>query len=332
MLYEKLDGQVKCGLCAHRCTIMEGKRGICGVRENVHGKLYSLVYGKAIASHADPIEKKPFFHFYPGSNSFSIATVGCNFRCKHCQNYDISQMPRDQNKINGRDLSPAEVVELSLSYNCNSISYTYTEPTIFFEYAYDTAKLAKEKGLCNTFVTNGYMTKEALNTIKRYLDAANVDLKGFTEKFYREICGARLEPVLDTLKRMKKLGIWVEVTTLVIPTLNDSKEELQQIAEFIKNELGKGTPWHVSRFSPAYKLTHLNSTPIETLLKAREVGLNAGLRYVYTGNIPGDEGENTYCYNCKELLIRRYGFEVLENKIKDSRCPNCGVKIDGVFE
>ena len=329
LLYEKLNGDVKCNLCAHRCRIKDGKRGICGVREHRGGKLYSLVYSKAIASHVDPIEKKPFFHFHPGSESFSIATAGCNFKCKHCQNADISQITKHNERISGEFLPPKKVVELAKKDGTQGISYTYTEPTIFFEYAYDTAILAKKENLYNNFVTNGYMTAEALNMISPYLDAANVDVKAFTEKFYSEVCGAKLEPVLESIKLMKKLGIWVEITTLIIPTLNDSEDELRQLAEFIKN-LDAGIPWHVSRFHPYYKMNDLPPTPVETLVRAREIGLEAGLRYVYTGNIPGDKGENTYCYNCGKLLIKRFGFSVLENKIENSRCYNCGVKIDGV--
>jgi len=332
LLYDKLEGKkVKCSLCSHRCKIAEGKRGICGVRENIGGNLYTLVYENAIAEHIDPIEKKPFFHFRPGSMSFSIGTAGCNFRCLHCQNWDISQSPVKRRGIVGKSLPCEEIVKLAKKYNCKSISYTYTEPTIFFEYAYDTAKLAKKEGIDNNFVTNGYMSPEALEMISPYLDAANVDLKAFTDKFYREICGAKLEPVLETLRGIKKLGIWVEVTTLIIPTLNDSKDELGEIANFIYKELGRDTPWHVSMFYPRYKM-HLPPTPIETLSMARKIGLDAGLRYVYSGNIPDDIGENTYCYNCGELLIRRYGFSILENKIKDSRCFNCNAKIDGVLD
>ncbi len=329
LLYEKLDGSVKCGLCAHRCKINDGMRGICGVRENRKGVLYTLVYSKAIASHVDPIEKKPFFHFYPGSYSFSIATAGCNFRCRHCQNSEISQLTKHTKRIAGEFLPPEEVVKLAKEEGTRGISYTYTEPTIFFEYAYDTAKLARKENLYNNFVTNGYMTAEALNMINPYLDAANVDVKAFTEKFYKDICGASLEPVLESIKLMKKSGIWVEVTTLVIPTLNDSDDEFLQIAEFIKG-VDPGIPWHVSRFHPDYELINLPMTPTETLNKARKIGLEAGLRYVYTGNIPGDSGENTYCYNCGKMLIKRLGFSVIENKIKDSKCYNCGANIDGV--
>ncbi|RJP60838.1 MAG: AmmeMemoRadiSam system radical SAM enzyme, partial [Deltaproteobacteria bacterium] len=254
MLYDKSgDGKVKCSLCNHRCTIAPLKRGVCGVRENREGILYSMVYNKAISRNIDPIEKKPIFHFFPGSESFSIATAGCNFKCLHCQNSDISQMPKDQDWIPGRDFEPKEIVSQALQHKCKSISYTYTEPTIFFEYAYDTAELAHKKGIKNVFVTNGYMTKEALHTIRPYLDAANVDLKSFSDDFYKEICGAKLNFVLDSIRTLKEIGVWIEITTLIIPTINDGEEELERIAEFIR-EVGEEIPWHVSAFHPTYKL------------------------------------------------------------------------------
>ncbi|MEM2896100.1 MAG: AmmeMemoRadiSam system radical SAM enzyme [Candidatus Bathyarchaeia archaeon] len=330
IFYEKLgDKSVKCNLCSHRCRVPESKRGICGVRENRDGILYSLVYGKVIARAVDPIEKKPFFHFLPGSWAYSIATVGCNFRCGNCQNFEISQMPRDRNLILGENLSPEEIVMEAKRYDCKSIAYTYTEPTIYFEYACDIAKLAKREKIKNVFVTNGYITEEALLEIKPYLDAANIDLKGFNEEFYRKNCGARLEPVLDSIKLHKSLGIWIEITTLIIPTLNDSDEELRKIAEFIRS-VGEEIPWHVSQFYPAYKLQDLPRTPTATLRRARDIGLEVGLRYVYEGNVPGEVGENTYCYKCGKMLIRRYGYQIIENRIKNSSCPYCGAKIDGI--
>ena len=331
MFYEKLnENVVKCNLCSHRCSrITNSKRGICGVRENRDGPLYSLVYGKAVARVVDPIEKKPLFHFLPGSKAYSIATVGCNFRCGNCQNFEISQMPRERNVIIGEDVTPEEIVAAAKQYECESIAYTYTEPTIFFEYAYDTAKLASKEGIKNVFVTNGYISEEALVEIKPYLDAANIDLKSFSDDFYRKNCGARLSPVLDSIKLHKKLGIWIEITTLIIPTLNDSEENLRKIAEFIK-DVGEEIPWHISRFHPMYQLLDLPRTPIATLHKAREIGLQVGLRYVYEGNVPGEVGENTYCHICGKPLIRRHGYAILENKIKDSECSYCGAKIDGV--
>jgi pyruvate formate lyase activating enzyme len=332
MFYEKLDDKrVNCNLCSHRCSqIADTKRGICGVRENRDGTLYSLVYGKTVARSVDPIEKKPLFNFLPGSSAYSIATVGCNFRCDNCQNYDISQLPKEQGAIVGADVYPEEIVLAAKLSNCQSIAYTYSEPTIFFEYALDIAKHAKEEGIRNVFVTNGYITPEALKEISPYLDAANIDLKSFSDDFYRKRCGAHLEPVLDSIRLYKKLGIWTEITTLIIPTLNDSEEELRKIAEFI-SEVGKDTPWHISQFYPTYKLMNLPQTPVEALRKAREIGQEAGLKYVYEGNVRGEEGENTYCPNCQKLLIRRLGYRIHENKITNSKCSYCGTEIDGLY-
>lgn len=332
--YEKLkNDSVKCNLCSHRCSrIADGERGICGVRENRNGKLYSLVYGRVIARNLDPIEKKPFFHFLPGTMAYSIATVGCNFRCGNCQNYDISQMAKEHGTIVGQKMSPEEIVSAAKRSNCSSIAYTYSEPTIFFEYALNIAKLAKKVGIKNIFVTNGYITREALNKIAPYLDAANIDLKSYTENFYQKNCGAHLQPVLNSIKLHKKLGIWTEITTLIIPTLNDTEEELRQIAEFIKKEAGPETPWHITAFHPTYKLIDLPPTTIPILRRAREIGLKVGLYYVYEGNVPGEEGENTYCHTCQKILIRRFGYRILENNIKDSVCPFCGAKIEGIHQ
>ena len=330
LFYRKGNNQeVHCFLCFHCCTIQPGKTGICGVRENREGVLYSLVYGTAISEAVDPIEKKPLFHFYPGSQSFSIATVGCNFKCLHCQNSSISQMPRDERRIAGNDLPPATIVKLTDKFSCRSISYTYTEPTVYFEYAYDTACLAREARLTNVFVTNGYTGPEALTAIGPYLDAANIDLKSFSETFYRTVCGAKLQPVLDTIALYHKLGIWIEITTLTIPGHNDSDDELRAIARFIKG-LDERIPWHITAFHPTYRMTDQTRTPVSTLKRAREIGFGEGLRYVYQGNIPGEEGENTFCYSCKKLLIQRLGFTIAENRIADGSCPYCMATIDGV--
>jgi len=333
-LYETLDNnKVKCNLCSHRCVIKDGHRGICSVRENQGGILQTLVYGKLIARHIDPIEKKPLFHFLPGTLSYSIATVGCNFRCQFCQNADIAQMPADHSgMIRGETCQPSEVVAAAVRDGCRSISYTYTEPTVFFEFAYKTAKLAFEKGLRNIFVTNGYMTAEALNMITPYLDAANVDLKAFTDKYYKDLCGARLKHVQATLKLMKTNGIFVEVTTLIVPGLNDDPAELKDLAAFIAQDLGVDTPWHISRFHPTYKLIDRAPTPVKTLTTARKIGLKAGLRYVYTGNVPGNAAENTFCYSCGEMVIERRGFQVGKLRIKNGQCEKCGTQIDGVWE
>jgi pyruvate formate lyase activating enzyme len=331
LLYESLDGnRVRCNLCNHGCKIQEGKRGICGVRENQDGTLYSLVYGKIIAEHIDPIEKKPLFNFLPGSKAFSIGTVGCNFRCRHCQNFDISQYPQGhKGEILGQDRTPEQIVAAAKAAGCETIAYTYTEPTIFFEFAYDTAMLAQEEGIKNVFVSNGYMSSEAAYQIAPYLNAINIDIKAFTDKFYKEICGARLKPVLETIRLMKKLGVWVETTTLIIPGLNDTEDELRDIARFVKS-VGTEVPWHVSQFYPTYKLMDRPLTPVGTLRRAREIGMEEGLRYVYEGNVPGEAGENTYCHDCGIAVVERSGFGFIRNHLQDGKCPECGTKIDGV--
>jgi len=331
MFYKKLEKQnLKCFLCAHHCLIAEGKRGICGVRENKEGVLYSLVYGKPVSMNIDPIEKKPLFHFYPGSTSFSIATAGCNFRCKHCQNYDISQYPKKHDgRIPGETVAPEAVVDAAERAGCKSISYTYTEPTIFFEFAYDCARLAKERGIKNVFVSNGYTGPEAAKTMAPFLDGNNIDLKG-DDDFYKKICGARLQPVLDTIKLMKELGVWIEITTLIIPTYNDSEKTINGIIDFILS-VDPAIPWHVSQFYPTYELLDLPRTPVETLRWARETGLRRGIKYVYTGNVPGEGGENTYCPKCGELLIERLGYRITQNKIKEGHCFKCAEIIDGVW-
>ena len=331
MFYEKLgEKKVRCFLCAHNCLIREGKRGICYVRRNIDGTLYSLVYGKVISMNVDPIEKKPLFHFLPASTSFSIAAVGCNFRCEHCQNFEITQYPKEHEDIPGHAVSAEDIVEAAVRNGCESISYTYTEPTMFFEFAYDCARLGRQKGIKNIFVSNGYTSPEATRLIAPYLDGNNIDLKG-NDDFYQKVCGARLEPVRNTIKLMKELGVWVEVTTLIIPDYNDSDEDLRGIAEFIKS-VDPAIPWHVTQFYPTYKLTEKPRTPVKTLKKAREIGFEAGLKYVYEGNIPGEGGENTYCPHCKELLIRRFGFSIGDIKLTNGRCSKCGTGIEGVWK
>jgi len=330
-LYEKLKDQgVRCILCNHRCIIADGKRGLCNVRENRSGTLVSLVYEKIIATHCDPIEKKPLFHFLPGSRSYSIATVGCNFHCLFCQNADISQMPSDHNRIMGDRMSPEQIVKDALDTHSASISYTYTEPTVYFELAADTARLAVSKGLKNVFVSNGYMSEQCLQYISPDLHAANVDLKSFSKKFYKEQCGAKLDPVLKTLETMKNMGVWLEVTTLLIPGLNDSIQELKDLSKFLA-DLDPNIPWHISRFHPTYRLTHIPSTPPDSIRRAKDIGYESGLKYVYTGNIPGDAGEKTLCHHCGVLLIDRFGFNVDQNSIKKGRCSECDSVIPGVW-
>ena len=331
MFWEKAgEGRVRCGLCRFSCLIAPGRRGRCGVRENRDGTLYSLVYGKCVAEHIDPIEKKPLFHFHPGSRSYSIATVGCNFRCLHCQNHELSQWPLERSGIPGSDLAPVDIVTAARGSGCVSIAYTYTEPTIYFEYAYDTAVLARQGGLKNVFVTNGYTTAAALEAVAPYLDAANVDLKAFSNKFYREVTGASLDGVLDCLRDYRRLGIWLEVTTLVIPGWNDDPDELRQLAGFIAEELGREVPWHVSAFHPTYRMLDRPPTPAATLRRAAAIGREAGLHHVYVGNLPVEGGEDTVCPHCGAVIIRRRGFSLLEMALTQGRCRFCGGAVAGV--
>ncbi len=333
-LYKKLKGKkAQCQNCAHYCTILPGKTGICGVRENIDGKLYALNYKKVIACHIDPIEKKPFFHFLPGTHSLSIATVGCNFACLNCQNWDISQGFKEKKEIPGEDLPPKEIVGLAEKNKLPSISYTYTEPAIFSEYALETMKLAKKKGIKNNWVTNGFWSRELFDLISPYLDAANIDLKSFSDEFYVKNCGGRLQPVLDTVKSVKKSGIWAEITTLVIPTLNDSEKTFRGIAKFIKEELGSETPWHISQFSGAisWKLQHIPETSVGTLQAAYQIGKEIGLKYVYTGNVPGLPSEDTFCPKCGTLCIDRTNY-TLHRHDKAGKCPKCGADLNLILE
>jgi len=332
MFYQQAqENEVICGLCNHHCHIKNEKRGLCGVRENHDGKLYSLVYGRLIAEHVDPIEKKPLFHFLPGSKAYSISTVGCNFRCLHCQNYDISQYPHLHNgEISGKKRSAESVVEDALRQNCASVCYTYVEPTVFYEFAYDCSILAHKRQVKNVFVSNGYMSPEVTHQLATVLDGINIDIKGFTDDFYKKVCKARLQPVLDNVQLMHKLGVWVEVTTLIIPGLNDSKEELRDVARFIKG-VDPAIPWHVTAFYPTYKMLDREPTPAATLRRAREIGLEEGLRFVYEGNIPGEGGENSYCPACGEELINRFGFSIQSNSLDKGLCNKCGKAIEGVW-
>jgi len=327
MLYEQLpENKVLCNLCGRRCTIPEGAVGFCLVRKNEEGRLYSLVYAKACSACVDPITKKPLSHFHPGSLVMSIATVGCNFRCRFCDNWVISQ----EKEIKGYDFPPEQVVKATKDNGCQGISYTYTEPTIFFEYAYDTAALAHEQGFFNTFVTNGYMTLEAVQTIAPFLDAATVDFKGGADpEFYKKFSAVpSVEPIYESLREMRKNDIHVEITNLVVPKMGDSMERIRELATWIRDNLGKDVPFHLLRFHPDYRLTELPSTPVKTLEQACDVSREAGLHYVYIGNVPGHRYENTYCPNCHELLIKRFSFEIVQWSLtKDMRCPACGQSI-----
>jgi len=348
------DKKVLCYLCPHDCRIPDGGRGACSVRYNRDGKLYTLVYDKVVAREVNPIEKKPFFHFHPGSYAYSISTVGCNLRCSYCQNWNISQWPKDHlpkkldrgsardspqpicpqlealdAEVPGEPVTPTEIVRAARQTGCLSLSYTFTEPTIFYELAYDTARLGRDQGLKNNFVSNGFIGEEPLREIAVVLDAVNIDLKFFREESYRRVSRARLQPVLDAIRLYRELGVWVEVTTLVIPGLNDSDEELSGIAKFLVS-LDPAIPWHLSKYYPAYRMHEHPPTSIETLRRAREIGRSAGLRYVYEGNVPGEGGENTYCYQCGSVLIERFGFFTRQNRIETDACPECGTLVDGI--
>ncbi len=322
-------GEIQCELCPHRCRVAKGKRGICRVRENRDGKYYSLVYGNPCAVHIDPIEKKPLFHVLPGTASFSLATAGCNFQCKFCQNWEISQAsPED---VDSKEFPPEAVVKEARESRCRSIACTYAEPTIFYEYMVDIGALAKKAGLLNVYHSNGFINPAPLKHLCKVLDAANIDLKGFTENFYRDLSNGELSPVLETLKTLKREKVHLEITNLVIPTKNDEMTVVKEMCFWIKKELGADTPIHFSRFYPLYKLKTLPPTPISTLDKARAVAYAAGLEYVYVGNVPGHEGENTFCPKCKKRIIQRTGYMVGEVNLKAGRCKYCGKPIPGIW-
>lgn len=352
--YQSLpDGKLLCTLCPHDCHIADGGRGICGVRYNEGGKLYTLVYDKVVAREVNPIEKKPFFHFHPGSRAYSISTVGCNLRCAFCQNWQISQWPKDhlpkhvesaghtapepicprldalEGEVPGEPVTPDVLVRAARATRCLSLAYTFTEPTIFYELAYDTAVLAREQGLKNTFVSNGFISEAPLRELATVLDAANIDLKFFKDESYRHVSRARLAPILDAIRLYHELGVWVEITTLIVPGVNDSDEELAAIAGFLCS-VSPAIPWHVTRFHPAWEMWDRPPTPVQTLRRAREIGLAAGLKYVYEGNVPGEGGENTYCPACRALLVERFGHHVEINRIREDRCPECAARIDGI--
>jgi pyruvate formate lyase activating enzyme len=330
-LFEKSeDGTVFCNLCAHKCQILPDKSGFCGVRTNDNGTLYTTAYGNVISSAVDPVEKKPLYHFLPGSKTFSIAVPGCNFRCGFCQNWEISQIKKVKyGEENGFFIEPAGVVQSATRFNCNSISFTYTEPVIFMEYAFETARIAKEAGLRTVFVSNGYMTKEALELIAPFLDACNIDLKAFTDSFYSKNCKAHLQPVLDSIERIYQKGIHIEVTTLVIPGENDSDEELHAIAGFISG-ISSDIPWHVSRFFPRYEFLNHAPTPAKTIQDAVNAGFQKGLHYVYAGNLHGTDC-STRCYNCQKQIVKRSGYTSETPEVKNGKCPVCGSEIYGIW-
>lgn len=331
MYYTKLDSKyVQCQLCPRRCTLTDGQRSFCRVRQPKGGKLYTLVYGLSCAVHVDPIEKKPLFHVLPASQAFSIATAGCNLRCKFCQNWQISQSPPED--TDNTVLLPNEVVRSAIRSGCRSIAYTYTEPTIFYEYMIETAKLAKQQGIINLYHTGGFINPKPAEELTNYLDAANVDLKGFNKDYLSSMCQEDLDVVLATLKTLKQNGVWVEITNLIVPAYNDNMDEILQMAKWINQNLGPDTPVHFSRFWPQYKLKNHFPTPVETLQQAREKAQEAGLRYCYIGNVPGHEGESTYCPSCKKLIIGRIGYSIKAVHIKDGRCKFCNTRIAGIWQ
>ncbi|MBU1006120.1 MAG: AmmeMemoRadiSam system radical SAM enzyme [Candidatus Omnitrophica bacterium] len=322
--------KVKCLLCPRECELRDGDRGDCRARMNIGGKLQTLVYGKPCAVHIDPIEKKPFFHYLPGTGSFSIATAGCNLHCMYCQNWAISQ--REPENTRNIDLSPQQVVEQAMAANCRTIAYTYSDPVIFFEYAADIGALAHENKLLNAWVTAGYINPEPLKEAITFVDAANIDLKGITEEFYRTVSKATLKPVLDTIVTMKKAGVWVEITNLIVPTYNDTEEDFSRLCDWIVDNVGAEVPLHFSKFWPMYQLKNLPPTPETVLTRAREIAMAKGIHYVYVGNIPGHEGNNTYCPVCKKNIISRSGYQILGYNIKAGKCGFCGHPIPGRWE
>jgi pyruvate formate lyase activating enzyme len=321
--------KVECTLCPRHCKLAEGQRGDCRVRTNVDGKLYSLVYGTPCSVHIDPIEKKPFFHIVPGSSAFSLATAGCNLHCLYCQNWQISQTPPEE--AQHIVLAPEDIVKQAKDHQCRSIAYTYSDPVVFYEYTYDTCAIAKKNGILNILVTGGYIEQQPLIELCKVADAIKVDFKGITEEFYVKMCKAHLKPVLDTITTIKKQGVWLELCNLVVPTWNDSDKDILALVRWVKDNVGTDTPLHFSRFSPMYQLNDLPPTPISTLDRAWDIAKGEGIKFVYIGNVPGHKGNNTYCPNDGKIIIRREGYDVIENHIKNGKCEYCATKIPGIW-
>lgn len=336
ILYTKNPRDVQCLACAWKCRVVEGKSGVCGMRQNIGGKLFLLVYGQASAANVDPMEKKPLYHFLPGKKIFSIGTVGCNFSCKFCQNFDISQTGYEgetnrEIRKKSNELPPEEVLKFCLSHHLPAVAFTYNEPAVWAEYAGDIMKLLKPKGVRGVFVSNGYESREALNYLGPYIDAFNIDLKSFSEKYYSDVCGARLSPVLDTIREVWRRGKWLEITTLLIPGENDSEEELKAAAKFIA-DISVDIPWHLSAFYPTHLMADRAPTPEKTLIRAYDIGREAGLKYVYLGNTNDLERNATYCPRCGKIVIGREGYELTQFELEDGRCPKCGESIAGIWK
>lgn len=328
--YKRLpDREIECGLCPRRCRLGDKERGFCGVRENDGGTYYTLVYGKACALNVDPIEKKPFFHVLPGTNALSLATAGCNVHCKFCQNWEISQARPEQ--VENFNLPPRAAAETARKNNCPSIAFTYSEPIVYFEYMIDTAAEARKLGIKSIVVSGGYVNPEPLKELTRVVDAIKIDLKGFTQDFYKSFVRGDLQPVLDAIKIVRQSGVWMEIVYLVIPTLNDDMADIRKMSRWMAAEIGPDVPVHFTRFQPQYLLKNLPPTPVSTLEKARETARSEGLRFVYIGNVPGHEGENTICPKCRTVLIKRYGYEIRTNVLKGGACPNCRTPIPGLW-
>lgn len=331
MYYKKLEeGRIECEICPRACKVAPKERGYCGVRENMDGKYMTLVYGRACSANVDPIEKKPLSHFLPGSKALSIATAGCNIECKFCQNWEISQFRPEQ--VRSIALWPETLVAEAKLNKIESIAFTYTEPVIFYEYMLDTAKLAKKKGVESVMISNGYIQEKPMAELCKSLSAVKIDLKAFTEKFYTELCSGKLQPVLDTLRLLKKHKMWFEIVVLIIPTHNDDEQEIELMCSWILDELGPDVPIHFSRFHPTYKIKNLPPTPISTLARAREIAMQKGLHYAYMGNVPGHKGEWTYCPDCKKPVVKRVGYSIADLSIVDGNCRYCGHPIAGVWE
>ncbi|MFB0519329.1 MAG: AmmeMemoRadiSam system radical SAM enzyme [Acidobacteriota bacterium] len=329
--YKKLEElKVQCELCPRKCTIADLERGYCGVRENRQGSYYTLVYSRPCSIHMDPIEKKPLFHYLPGTSALSLATAGCNIECKFCQNWNISQFRPEE--IQSWYAPPQEIVSLAKKYKCPTIAYTYTEPVIFYEYMYDIAQAARKEKIGSVMITNGYIMEQPMVDLCQQLTAVKVDLKAFTEKFYRESCSGELQPVLDILVTLKKMGIWLEIVVLIVPTLNDSPEEIDQMTRWIGENLGRDVPVHFTRYHPTYKIKNIPPTPVKTLEQAREVALKNGMHYVYVGNVPNHPAENTYCASCQKVVIQRVGYRILEVNLNEGKCKFCQNPIPGVWK